>query len=105
MLTAPREMHLVLLLVVLPSVALLTTAADACRWPQSVMVGSLLLQVLVVVSAIFSKEAPGSIGGHWLPGLALSRGAVAVRGRAPGSRQNASWRLIQKASRTLGRCA
>mmetsp|Transcript_36559 Transcript_36559/g.96473 ORF Transcript_36559/g.96473 Transcript_36559/m.96473 type:complete len:327 (-) Transcript_36559:132-1112(-) len=71
-------MHVFLLLVVLPLAALLTTSADVCRWPRSVLVGSIFVQAVVVLSAIVWKEAPGSIGGHWLPGLALNRGAVAV---------------------------
>ena len=71
-------MNLFLLLVVLPASALLTATADAFPRPQSVLLGSLLMQVVVVVATIASREAPGSVGGHWLPGLVLIRGGVST---------------------------
>lgn len=69
-------MHFFLLAAVLPVSALLSALADVFPWSRSVLLCSLVVQSAVIVGAIATREAPGSIGGHWLPGLVLIRGAV-----------------------------
>ena len=60
----------------LPLGASCTLLADWFSHHRAVLVSSAILQATVVVGLIVSGTSKGVIGGHWLPSLALYRGAA-----------------------------